>query len=67
MACLCWILFWFEAPSGLKINLEKSPIIPVGEVENVNHLACELGCKVVALPSTYLGLPLVARQNAATV
>ncbi|RVX02248.1 LINE-1 reverse transcriptase-like [Vitis vinifera] len=29
---LSWILFWFEAASGLKINLAKSEIIPVGEV-----------------------------------
>ncbi|RVW33328.1 putative ribonuclease H protein [Vitis vinifera] len=27
---LGWILFWFEAASGLKINLAKSEIIPVG-------------------------------------
>ncbi|RVW12842.1 putative ribonuclease H protein [Vitis vinifera] len=27
---LSWILFWFEAASGLKINLGKSEIIPVG-------------------------------------
>lgn len=32
---LCWILFWFEALLGLKINLEKSYTIPVGEMENV--------------------------------
>ena len=29
---LSWILFWFEAASGLRINLAKSEIIPVGEV-----------------------------------
>ncbi|KAL6326994.1 hypothetical protein AAG906_012678 [Vitis piasezkii] len=28
---LGWILFWFEAASGLRINLAKSEIIPVGE------------------------------------
>nr|CAN69965.1 hypothetical protein VITISV_039410 [Vitis vinifera] len=32
---LSWILFWFEAASGLKINLDKSMVIPVGEVEGV--------------------------------
>ena len=51
----------------MKINLEKNSIIHVGEVENVNQLACELGCKVGALPSTYLRLPLEARQNAIIV
>ena len=32
---LSWILFWFEAASGLRINLAKSEIIPIGEVEEV--------------------------------
>ena len=33
MTYLSWILCWFEAASGLRINLAKSEIIPVGEVE----------------------------------
>ena len=36
---LSWILMWFEAMSGLKINLDKSELIPVGSVENVEELA----------------------------
>ena len=55
---ISWILLWFEAFSGLRINLEKSVIMPVGPVENVDQLALELGCNVGALPTTYLGLPL---------
>ena len=51
---------WFEAISGLSINLNKSEILSVGRVENVEVLASELGCKVGSLPSTYLGLPLGA-------
>ena len=43
---LSWILFWFEAASGLRINLAKSEIIPIGEVEEVDELAVELGCRV---------------------
>ncbi|RVW53601.1 hypothetical protein CK203_069073 [Vitis vinifera] len=43
---LNWILFWFEAASGLRINLAKSEIIPIGEVEEVDELAVELGCRV---------------------
>ncbi|RVW46135.1 Transposon TX1 uncharacterized 149 kDa protein [Vitis vinifera] len=54
---LSWILFWFEAASGLKINLAKSEIIPVGEVVGMEELAVELGCKVGSLPSQYLGCP----------
>ncbi|RVX22233.1 LINE-1 reverse transcriptase-like [Vitis vinifera] len=50
---LGWILFWFEAASGLRINLAKSEIIPVGEVVEVEELAVELGCRVGTLPSQY--------------
>ena len=58
MTFLSWLLMWFEAISGLRINLDKSEILPVERVENVELLGLELGCKVGALPSTYLGLPL---------
>ncbi|RVW90722.1 putative ribonuclease H protein [Vitis vinifera] len=46
MTFLSWILCWFEAASGLRINLAKSEIIPVGEVEEILEMAVELGCKV---------------------
>ncbi|RVX20838.1 LINE-1 retrotransposable element ORF2 protein [Vitis vinifera] len=55
---LSWILFWFEVASGLRINLDKSEIIPVGEVEEMEEMAAELGCRVGSMPSVYLGLPL---------
>ncbi|RVW70590.1 hypothetical protein CK203_060652 [Vitis vinifera] len=45
------------AISRLKINLDKSEILWVGRVENIEDLTLELGCKVGALPSSYLGLP----------
>ena len=51
---------WFEAISGLRINLNKSEIIPMGRVDNVEMLVVELGCGVGSLPTTYLGLPLGA-------
>ncbi|RVW37162.1 hypothetical protein CK203_111753 [Vitis vinifera] len=51
---------WFEACSGLKVNLEKSELIPTGRVERVEELVSKLGCKEGKLPSTYLGLPLDA-------
>ena len=47
---------WFEAISGLKINLEKSELIPVGEVNDIEELALKMGCKEGGLPSSYLGL-----------
>ena len=62
-ACLGWILMWFEALSGLKINLGKSEIFPIGGRENVEVLAAELGCKAGSLPTTYLGLPLGASHK----
>ncbi|RVW43074.1 hypothetical protein CK203_086622 [Vitis vinifera] len=49
-----------KAMLGLKINLEKNEMIPVGDVDNVEDLACEIGCKVGKLPYSYLGLPLGA-------
>ena len=51
---------WFEACSGLRVNLEKSENIPMGRVHDIEDLASELGCKVGGLPSCYLGLPLGA-------
>ncbi|RVW75253.1 Transposon TX1 uncharacterized 149 kDa protein [Vitis vinifera] len=52
-----------RAALGLRINLAKSKIIPVGEVVEV-ELAVELGCRVGTLPSQYLGLPLGAPNRA---
>ena len=60
MTFLCWLLMWFEAISGLRVNLDKSELIPVGRVENVEELVEELGCKVGRLLSTYLGMPFGA-------
>lgn len=58
---------WFEACSGLKVNLEKSELIPTGRVERVEELVSKLGCKEGKLPSTYLGLPLDAPFRSVTV
>ena len=63
MVYLSWILLHLEALSRLKVNLDKSVILLVGDVENIEQLACELGCKAGTLPSAYLGLPLGTRQN----
>ena len=64
---LRWTLMWFEAFSGLKINMFKSEIIPLGRVDNVEALAAELGCGVGSLPTKYLGLPLGAPHRASGV
>ena len=57
---LSWLLMWFEGCSGLRVNLEKSELISMGRVHDIEDLALELGCKVGGLSSCYLGLPLVA-------
>ena len=35
MMFLRWLLMWFEAISGLRVNMDKSELIPVGRVKNV--------------------------------
>ena len=56
----------FEATSGLSINWDKSELIPMGMVTNMDELAMKLGCWVGRLPITYLDLPLgVAHKSMA--
>jgi hypothetical protein len=57
----------FETTSGLRINLRKSEIVPIGDVEDVEGLAQLLGCRVASLPMTYMGLPLTASYKATSI
>jgi hypothetical protein len=57
-------LLCFEAVSGLKLNLFKSGIVPVGDVEG---LASILGCGVASLPIKFLGLLLGAQYKASNI
>ncbi|RVW44886.1 hypothetical protein CK203_109627 [Vitis vinifera] len=50
----------FEVVLGLRINLEKSELIPIGRVENIEDFSLDFDCRVGSLPSTYLGLSLGA-------
>ena len=59
---LSWVFLWFEAISGLKVNRDKSEVIPVGRVESLKNIVLVLGCRIRKLPS-YLGLPLGALRN----
>ena len=61
------VLTWFEAISGLKINLGKSEMVLVGVVSNMEGLAGILGCNCVALRMKYLGLPLGAKFKETTI
>jgi hypothetical protein len=51
------LLLCFEVVLGLKINLSKSVIVPIGEVEDVEGLSSILGCGMESLSLTYLWLP----------
>jgi hypothetical protein len=50
----------FEVVSGLKINLSKLELVPVGNVNNVVELASIMGCKVSYFPIKNVGLSLGA-------
>ncbi|RVW13114.1 hypothetical protein CK203_117720 [Vitis vinifera] len=67
MTYLSLLLMWSEVISRLKINLDKSELILVGEVNNIEELVPKLGCKVGELPSSYLGLPLGAPSKSIAV
>jgi hypothetical protein len=46
----------FEVVSDLKINMSKSVLVPVGDVDNMDELAGIMRCGVSFLPLKYLGL-----------
>ena len=54
------LLLSFQAVTSLKVNVHKSEMIPIGEVDDVHALAEILGCKVGELPMSYLDMPLGA-------
>jgi hypothetical protein len=57
----------FEAVSSLRINLAKSELVHVGNVNDVEDLAGILGCGVSSLPLNYLGLSLRASYKAKSI
>ena len=52
------MLSCFQAFTSLKVNVGKSEIVPVGEVNNLDALANILQCRVGSLLMKYLGMPL---------
>jgi hypothetical protein len=44
------LLVCFEAVSGLKVNLAKSALVPIGNMDNVGNLAGILGCGTTSMP-----------------
>ncbi len=61
------VLTCFEAATDLKVNLNKSEMVPVGEVEGLTALAESLYCKTSCLPMAYLGMPLGTSFKATSV
>jgi hypothetical protein len=61
------LLLCFEAVSGLKVNLAKSVLVPMGNVDNVVELANILGCGTSSLPLKYLGMPPGACYKAKSI
>jgi hypothetical protein len=61
------IFLCFEAVSGLRVNIGKSEIVAIGEVEDIGALATILGCSVAALHIKYLGLPLGVSYKATSL
>ena len=61
------LLLCFQAVTSLKVNVAKSKMVSIGEVNNVHALAEILGCRVGALPMTYLGMPLGASHKSSFI
>ena len=53
--------------TSLKVNVTKSEMVPIGEVNNVHALTEILGCRVGALPMTYLGMLLGAFHKSPSI
>ena len=61
------LLLCFQALTGLKVNVRKSEMVPIGAVDNVHGLARLLGCRVGNLPMSYLGMPLGASHKSSSI
>jgi hypothetical protein len=57
---LKWILTCFEMMSGMRINYNKSELVPINPVgnEESQRFADIFGCPVGNFPIKYLGIPL---------
>ena len=57
------VIIFFKAIIGLKVNIGKSEIVPMGMVGSLNALASVLGCNIGRLLIVYLGMPFGAHFN----
>jgi hypothetical protein len=59
LICLKALLQTFADSTGLKVNYNKSNMIPINlSEERLNHFSETMQCQKGSLPFTYLGLPL---------
>jgi hypothetical protein len=58
------VLTCFEAVTGLRVNMLKREMVPVGEVSDLARLAALLSYKIGSTPMNYLGMPLGALHKA---
>ena len=61
------LLLSFQAVTGLKVNVHKSEMVPIGEVDDVQALVDILGCRVGTLPISHIGMPLGASHNSPSI
>ena len=61
------LLLCFQVVIGLKVNVQKSEMVPIGEVDDVHALAEILGCRIGTLPMSYLGMLLGASHNSPSI
>ena len=57
------VLTYFEVVTGLRVNMSKSKMVPVGVVPNLSTLADIMYCCIGALPLTYFGMLLGAFKS----
>ena len=59
LMCLKSLLYTFEISTGLKVNFNKSSMMPINmDEDRLSHLTRTVNCQKGSLPFTYLGLPL---------
>lgn len=61
------ILLILETVTGLKVNLHKSIMCPIGNVPNLQEFVSLIDCQSSQLPISYLGLPLGAKASSKTI
>ena len=61
------VLNCFEVVTGLKVNMNKSEMVPIGVVTDLGALADLLYCRISSLLLQYLGMPLGASYKALSI